>query len=64
MLRSPFGVPPDTRPEEMRDALRADIEKRLRGACLGWSEQDFQKLVDSAASIALKYIPNSPARNH
>ena len=57
MQTPPFGVPVGTKPENVREALRADIERRLRSACADWSEADFQKLVDDATVVALKYIP-------
>ena len=56
MHNMPPGVPVDTPPENLKDALRADIEQRLRKACPGWSEDDFQQLVEDATAIALKYV--------
>ena len=56
MHNMPPGVPVDTPPENLKDALRADIEQRLRKACSDWGEEDFQQLVDDATAIALKYV--------
>lgn len=58
MLTPPFGVPQGTPPHKVRETLRSEIEQRLRHACSGWSDDDFQKLVDDATAIAMKYVPN------
>jgi hypothetical protein len=57
MSTPPFGVPAGTPAADVREALRADIEQRLRNSCSEWSEADFRKLVDDATEIALKYVP-------
>jgi hypothetical protein len=55
-MRTPhFGVPVGT-DDEVRVAIRADIEKRLRGSCSSWTEEDFQKLVDKMTTTAMKYV--------
>ena len=56
MHNIPLGIPPDTPPESLEEALRSDIEQRLRKACPDWTEEDFRKLVDDATAIALKYV--------
>ena len=55
MRTPPFGVPLGT-PEEVRIAIRADIELRLRRSCADWSEEDFQRLVEKMTTTAMKYV--------
>ncbi len=56
MQTPPFGVPEGTAPEKMREALRADVAKRLRNVCAEWAEADFNRLVDDVTATAMKYL--------
>jgi hypothetical protein len=56
MHNIPHGVPPDTPPDNLENALRSDIEQRLRKACADWTEEEFRRLVDDATAIAMKYV--------
>lgn len=63
MQTPPFGVPAGTRLEDTLEVVRADIEQRLRSTCQGWSEEDFQTLVDDATLIAMKYVVTDPRKS-
>jgi hypothetical protein len=63
MLKEPFAVPPGTPPNEAHSALRESVANRLRNACAGWSQEDFDALVDKVTDIAIKYaVPGSGNR--
>jgi len=51
----PTVVSEHTNYDKLRQTARAEIAQRLRPVCDGWSESDFQALVDDAASISLRY---------
>jgi len=59
MSTPPFGVPAGTSPEKVREALRADVARRLRNVCSGWDDGDFNRLVDDVTTTALKYLKPS-----
>ena len=61
MSTPPFGVPVGTSPEKIREALRADVSRRLRNVCAGWDDGDFERLVDDVTATAMKYL--KPAAN-
>ena len=56
MVTPPFGVPFGTPPDEIRAALRADLERRLMNVCSEWSPEDFERLVEDVTSTGLKYL--------
>ena len=58
MHNIPLGVPSDTDPENLEEAVRSDLERRLRKSCSSWTEEEFRKLIDDAVKIALKYVPD------
>ena len=60
MSTPPFGVPAGTSPEKVKEALRADVARRLRNVCAEWEDGDFQRLVDDVTATAMKYLKPSP----
>ncbi|HEX2723000.1 MAG TPA: hypothetical protein VHM24_08780 [Gemmatimonadaceae bacterium] len=56
MATPPFGVPVGTPAERTREALREDVAARLRHVCAGWSDTDFERLVDDVTATAMKYL--------
>ena len=61
MSTPPFGVPVGTSPEKIKEALRADVARRLRNVCSDWEQGDFERLVDDVTTTAMKYL--KPAAN-
>jgi hypothetical protein len=59
MNTPPFGVPAGTPPEAIREALRADVTRRLRSVCAEWEQADFERLVDDVTTTAMKYLKPS-----
>ena len=63
MQTPPFGVPAGTSPESTYEALRKDVATRLRNVCAGWSDEDFEAIVEKVTRTALKYVqPEMSAR--
>jgi hypothetical protein len=56
MQTPPFGVPAGTSPESTYEALRKDVATRLRNVCAGWSDADFEAIVEKVTRTALKYV--------
>jgi hypothetical protein len=56
MQTPPFGVPAGTSPESTYEALRKDVATRLRNVCAGWSDEDFEAIVEKVTRTALKYV--------
>ena len=61
METPPFGISLAPEREEARRALKEVIAQRLEAVCVGWSEEDFNALVDQVASTTLKYNPQLKA---
>ena len=61
MQTPPFGVPVGTSPEATYEALRKDVARRLKNVCAGWSDEDFDAVVEKVTRTALKYIHHDPA---
>lgn len=63
MRTPPFGVPAGTSHESTYTALRQDVAARLKNVCAGWSDEDFEAIVEKVTHTALKYIqPDAAAR--
>ncbi|MEO8575603.1 MAG: hypothetical protein ABI556_02835 [Gemmatimonadales bacterium] len=56
MSTPPFGVPAGTSPDKVREALRADVARRLKNVCAEWAEDDFDRLVEDVTTTAMKYL--------
>jgi len=62
METAPYGVPPVMPPEELYQALRADVASRLKSVCADWSVEEFEAIVEKVVRSELKY--RSPTRRH
>ena len=40
---------------QTRDAIVADLTKRLRAVCVDWSEQEFSEMIEHLTDITWKY---------
>lgn len=53
--RRPIELPADAPPDKVRSTLRAEVENGLRDVCANWPTGEFDRIVTSVTTKAMKY---------